>query len=308
MSGIKKGKGIKIYIPRIKDIHKSAIYLVEKAGCKIVKGKIPSNTQGIDALLVRTYTSVDKNYLEKFPNLKYVLRAGVGMDNIDLEECDRRNIQVFNSPLSNSQSVAEFTVALIILLLRNFPSQAKRARNGKWRSKATIGKELCEVTIGLIGCGAIGQKVAKMLLNMGCEEVLGYDPFLSRQALKKIGIKKVQLHSLLKRSDLASLHLPLNRKTKNLIGHNELKLLGSRSYLVNTSRGGVVNEDGLITALRKNVIAGAALDVFQEEPKIKQAFFELENVIITPHIAALTKNADERMSRIVVENFLQQLN
>jgi len=295
---------MKVFLAELKEIHPKAIKLLKTNGLEVVYDK---KNKDIEVVFIRTYTRVDKFFLNNFPNLKYILKAGVGLDNIDLEECQKRNIKVINAPGSNANSVAEFVIALMIMVLRNFPLQVNLLLSGKWRNLREKGFEIKDKVIGLIGCGAIGKLIAKKLKSFEVKKILGYDPYLDEKILKSYGIKKTDFLSLLKNSDIVSLHLPLTEETKNLIGKKELKMMKKNSYLINTSRGGIINESDLIWALKNNIIKGAALDVFEGEPKIKKEFLSLKNVILTPHIAALTEEADEVMSVEPVKKFLDMI-
>ncbi|MDO8497617.1 MAG: NAD(P)-dependent oxidoreductase, partial [bacterium] len=238
-----------IYIPEKDEIHPEAIELLRKAGIKI-KYEIEDYAQ-IEALFIRTYTVVDKKYLDQFPHLKYILRAGVGLDNIDIGECRRRNIKVFNSPGANANAVAEYVVGLMIMMMRNILPQMNRLKKGEWRDKLYMGEEIKGKTIGIVGCGVIGKLVTKKLLNFEVKEILGYDPYLTEKQLLDHSIKKVSLDELVSSSDITSLHLPLTDETKNLFNISKLRLIKKGSYIINTSRGGIINETDLITAINK---------------------------------------------------------
>ncbi len=193
------------------------------------------------------------------------------------------------------------------MLLRNIVPQHQELVHGRWRNRKYLGEELARKIIGLIGCGAIGQRVAKKLASFQVLKIFGFDPFLDAEKLKSFGIIKVDLDTLLKESDIISLHLPLLPETKHLISAKELARMKPTSFLINTSRGGIINENDLILALKKHTLRGAALDVFENEPDIKQEFLSLQNCIITPHIGAFTKEAHEAMSVVVIEQFLKYL-
>lgn len=289
-----------IYIPEKDEIHPEAIELLRKAGIKI-KYEIEDYAQ-IEALFIRTYTVVDKKYLDQFPHLKYILRAGVGLDNIDIGECRRRNIKVFNSPGANANAVAEYVVGLMIMMMRNILPQMNRLKKGEWRDKLYMGEEIKGKTIGIVGCGHIGRLVAKKLLSFKVRKILGFDPFLNEDQLKKYRIRKVSLNVLTKNSDIITLHLPLTTETKNLISYKEISMMKKSAYLINTSRGGIINEKDLIMALEEKKIKGAALDVFENEPKLKKELLNFENLIVTPHIAGYTKEADKEMSIAPAKN------
>ncbi len=286
-----------IYLPDQKEIHPDAVALLRENGHKVLSGALKDGQKpAVEALFIRTYTRADRTYLAGFPSLRFVLRAGAGLDNIDLGECRRRGIKVLSAPGANANAVAEFAVMLTVMLLRNFRRQEALLRSGKWRSRELMGSELAGKVVGLVGCGAIGRLFAAKLAPFGVRDVLGYDPYLDSQFLKKHGIDKTDLKSLLADADIVSLHVPLAPETQNLIGERELALLKPSAVLINTARGGIVNEPSLLRALGRRRIRGCALDVFEHEPAIRREFLELDNVVATPHIAGYTGEADREMS------------
>lgn len=294
-----------IYIPQEKEINSLALVELKKAGHKVLTGHISKNDRKkVEVIFVRTYINVDKNYLDDFPNLKYILKATVGIDNIDSNQAKKRNIKIINAPQSNSNAVAELVVCFMLMLLRNTRQQSHRLRNGQWRGKELMGEELRGKTVGFIGCGAIAKSVAYKILAFDIGKIIGFDPYLDEKTLKTYGIKKVELNNLIKNSDIISLHLPLTKETKNLITLKEIKTMKKNAYIINTSRGGIVNESDLILALQDKIIAGAALDVFENEPNLNPKLLTLNNIILTPHIGAYTYTADEEMSMVPVKNFL----
>lgn len=290
-----------IYVTEQKDIHQSAVELLKKKGHRIIF----KPDADAEVLFIRTYTQVTKEYLDTFPMLKYILRSGVGLDNIDLDESKRRKIQVINAPGSNANAVAEMVVGVIIMALRNIQIESSRLREGKWREKTNMGHEMKDLTLGLLGCGAIGRLIAYKLKNFDLKEVVGYDPYLDKQTLLKSGIRKCELDELLQSADIISLHLPLTPETKNLISAEKFAMMKQNAVLINTSRGGIVNEADLIDALKKRTIHAAALDVFEQEPNIKKELLHLPNLIVTPHIAGYTYEADEAMALMPVQKFLE---
>lgn len=288
------------------DIDASAIKVLTKNGFSVTYSAESDTSNNIVGLFIRTYTKVDKKFLNKYPNLKYILRAGVGLDNIDVNECKERNIRIFNAPGSNANAVAEYIVAIILMLLRRIPYQSSRIYQQQWRDKSFIGEELNNKTLGLVGCGAIGKLVSAKLTAFNIK-VLGYDPYLDASALQKHNIVKCELSEILTQSDILSLHLPLTPETRNMFSLNELKKMKPTSMLINSSRGELVNDNDLITALQEGIIAGCALDVFVNEPNVNKKLLELDNVILTPHIAGFTKEADMQMALGAVSNFLESL-
>lgn len=290
-----------------KEIHPEAIKLLKQNGIKVYAHNNPVIANKTEAVFIRTYTKIDHIFLKRYPNLKYILRAGVGLDNIDLEACKSRGIQIFNSPGSNANAVAELVISYMIILSRKLDEQINSLKSGQWRQRKFLGEEIRNKVIGLIGCGASGRLLAEKLRSFSVKKILGYDPFLSRKTLTKLGIEKVKLAYLLKKADFISLHLPLLPQTRNLIAKKEFSLMKKNAFLINTSRGEIVNEKDLLYALREGRISGAALDVFKNEPEINREFFSIQNLIATPHIGSFTKEADYAMSIQAVQNFLNYI-
>jgi len=295
---------MKILLPEITEINQQALELLRKNGHQLFSSTKQIPAAEIEVLFIRTYTRADKKYLDLFPKLKYLLRAGVGLDNIDLEECKKRNIIVFNAPGSNANAVAEFVIGIILVLLRNIINQAEKIKKNSWRSKIWQGNEIVGKTLGLVGCGAIGKLLAQKLGNFGLKSILGYDPYLDEKTLAKNGITKTDLKTLISSSDIISLHLPLTEQTRNLIGLKEIRTMKKTTLLINTSRGGIINETELIKALKNNLIRGAALDVFETEPNVRKSLLVLKNLVATPHIAGYTREADFQMAILPVNRFL----
>ncbi len=289
MNREKKSKIFLITEPE--DISPVATDLLAKHGFKIAYPHENSSLNEVVGLFIRTYTTVSKQLLQRFPNLQYILRAGVGLDNIDIDECKERGIQIFNAPGSNANAVAEHIIAVIFILLRRIPHQSNRIHQHQWRDRDHIGEELKNKTLGLVGCGAIGRLVSTKL-KVFDNKVIGYDPYLNAETLKEHNIIKCDFSDILTRSDILSLHLPLTPETKNMFSLNEFKKMKPTSMLINSSRGELVIENDLIEALQEGVIAGCALDVFIDEPNVNERLLKLGNVMLTPHIAGFTKEAD----------------
>lgn len=289
------------------EINDKAIQLLKKNGfeTEIFISENSINKKEIDGFLIRSYTKITPQTVQEYPNLKYVLRVGVGLDNIDFQACKEKNIQIINSPGSNANAVSELVICFMILLLREIPAQINHLKKGEWRSKKNLGTELVNKTIGLIGAGAIGQLVAKKIQNFSVKEIIAYDPFLTEKDLKEKNIHKCSLNDVLSKSDIISLHLPLNPETKNLINNKRLSIIKKGAYIINTSRGGIINENDLLLAIKNKLIAGAALDVFENEPDFNHEFLKLPNIILTPHIGGFSHEADQAMATQVVENFLK---
>lgn len=308
--------GMRVLVTEKKNLHQEAIELLKSRGFRVDFAE--PDLSGVelgnyDALLIRTYTKVDRKVLERAKKLKAVIRAGVGLDNIDLEECRKRNVKVYHSPGSNSNAVASHTVALMFAVLRRIAKADRHVRDGKWEREEFLSHELDGKTVGIVGFGAIGRLVAKKLSGFDVD-FLTYDPYLSEEQIGeaadsvRVGgrVKKLDdLHELIRRSDIITIHVPLMPETKYLIGEKELGMMKPHAILINTSRGGVVKESALIEQLKKERIYGAGLDVFEEEPLKDSELLKLHNVVLTPHTASMTDKAHRDMSVQAVENFLK---
>ena len=249
-----------------------------------------------DAIIIRTYTQVTKDVLDSAKNLKLIVRAGVGLDKVDVDYAKSKGIIVKNTPRANFVSVAEHVFALSLSLLRNIPAADRYVRDEKgWDRKLFIGEELNGKVLGLVGIGLIGSRVAHIASAFGMK-IIAYDPFVSLEAMKKEGVeKKEDLLDLARESDIVSVHVPLFDSTHHLVGKEFLSLMKSTAILVNTSRGPVIDQEGLVNALENKNIKGAALDVFDSEPPTDKRLLSLDNVVLTPHLGAMTVEADKRM-------------
>ncbi|MFX3624977.1 MAG: hydroxyacid dehydrogenase [Ectobacillus sp.] len=257
-----------------------------------------------DALIVRNQTRVDGELLDANPNLKVIGRLGVGLDNIDLKAAKERGVQVVYARNANATSVAEYVMNAILTANRPLLRAGEDVRSGNWNRKAFTGGELFTKTIGLIGLGEISHRVARRAKAFGMR-VIGYDPYVAEydHIISETHVEKVELlEELLQAADFVSLHVPLTPATKHLISGRELSMMKQNAYVINTSRGGIVDERALSDALGANRIAGAFLDVLEEEPINPQnPLLQHDNVIITPHIAGLTEESQVRTSVLVAK-------
>jgi D-3-phosphoglycerate dehydrogenase len=253
--------------------------------------ELKSIIAGYDALVVRSRTKVTAELFEAARRLKVVGRAGVGLDNIDVEAAARRGIVVLNSPAGNVISAAEHTFALMLGVVRHIARADASLRRGEWDRSRFRGIELWGKTLGLVGAGRIGTEVAKRARAFGMR-VIAYDPYLPAESAASAGIELVGLDVLLRTADVVSIHVPLTQETRRLIGAEELALMKPSAYLVNVARGGVVDESALARALAEGKLAGAALDVFEEEPvPPDHPLLRLENALVVPHLGAATREA-----------------
>ena len=253
-----------------------------------------------DALVVRSNTKVNKQVLNAGENLKVVGRAGIGVDNIDVKFASEKGIIVMNTPFGNSITTAEHAIALMFSLARNIPQANKSTHSGKWEKNRFMGSELYGKTLGLIGCGRIGSIVANRAIGLKLK-VVAFDPFLSEESAKEIGVGKVDFDYLLNNSDFISLHTPLTDTTRNIINKESLKKMKEGVCIINCARGGLIDERELLEHLNQGKISGVALDVFTKEPAYENVLFGHDKVIVTPHLGASTLEAQENVSIQVAE-------
>lgn len=261
-----------------------------------------------DGMIVRSRTKVTADIIERGAsgNLKVIGRAGIGVDNIDVKKATELGIKVVNAPTGSTVSVAELTVGLMLALARQIPKADSSMKRGEWIKKQLKGVELCGKTLGLIGSGRIAQHVARIAKGLGMN-ILVYSPHCTDKKAEKMGAKRASLEELLKNSDFVSLHIPKTEETHHLIDEKKLSLMKPTAYLINCARGGVVDEEALYRFLKEGKIAGAALDVFEEEPPKNSKLLELDNVVLTPHIGASTKEAQIRAGTICAEQVIKVL-
>jgi D-3-phosphoglycerate dehydrogenase len=259
-----------------------------------------------DALLVRSATKVDKEVLSEASKLKVVARAGVGLDNVDVPAATERGVLVVNAPTSNIVSAAEHAVALLLAVARRVPAADQSLRSGEWKRSAYTGVELSGKTVGVVGFGKIGQLVAARLAAFDTK-LIAYDPYVSPARAAQLGVEIVSLDELLERSDAISIHLPKTPETKGLIDAAALAKVKPGVLVVNAARGGLIDENALADALREGRVGGAGIDVFAEEPTTSSPLFELPNVVVTPHLGASTREAQDRAGTDVAKSTLLAL-
>ena len=263
--------------------------------------ELKSSLKDATALVVRNRTKVTADVIAAAPKLKVIARAGVGLDNIDIRAADAAGVVVIAGLGANAVSVGELTLGLALSLLRNIPGHDQVTREGNWIR--TPGRELSGLTWGLLGCGATGLATAKLLQGFECK-MIGFDPY----AKNLNGIELKSFEEVLKESDVISIHMPSTPETNGSINSSTLKLMKPDAVLVNVGRGEVINEADLMEALKSKVIAGAALDVRAQEPPVKGEMEEITNLILTPHVAGITKESQLRINEILVSNIMKVLN
>jgi D-3-phosphoglycerate dehydrogenase / 2-oxoglutarate reductase len=259
-----------------------------------------------DGLAIRSATKVTPKILEAAKKLKVIGRAGIGVDNVDIPAASARGIVVMNTPFGNAITTAEHALSMMMALARQIPEANASTHAGKWEKNRFMGVELFNKTLGVIGCGNIGSIVADRALGLKMK-VIAYDPFLSAERAMDIGVEKVELDEIFKRSDFITLHTPLTDKTRNVIDAAALAKCKKGVRIINCARGGLVNEDALYDALISKKVAGAALDVFEVEPASSHKLFNLENVVATPHLGASTGEAQENVALQVAEQMADYL-
>jgi D-3-phosphoglycerate dehydrogenase/(S)-sulfolactate dehydrogenase len=295
------------------DLSPQAVEILRGAGLEVdVKvGLKPADlgaiVGGYDALAVRSATKVTAALLERAERLKVIGRAGVGVDNVDLEAATRRGVVVMNTPGGSSVTVAELALAMILSLSRHVPAATASVKAGKWEKKRFQGHELAGKTLGVVGIGNIGSVLVERALAMRMR-VVAYDPFLSPDAAAKLGATLVDLDALWREADVVSLHVPLTDQTRHLVNAASLAKMRKGAILVNCARGGIVDERALAEAIASGLIAGAALDVFEKEPPPPDhPLLRLDEVILTPHIGASTEEAQSAVAVAIAEQLVAYL-
>jgi len=260
-----------------------------------------------DALAVRSATKATAEIIEAGKNLKVIGRAGVGVDNIDLDAATKRGIVVMNTPGGNTITVAELTVAMMLAVSRHIPQATASLRAGKWEKKKFQGHEVFGKTLGVIGIGNIGSVVVDRAIGLKMK-VIAYDPFISEEAAKAMGCALVSLDELYRQADYISVHVPLLEQTKNLVNRDAFAKMKKGAFLINCARGGIVDEAALAEALSSKHLAGAALDVFSQEPAAAEnPLFKLDNFICTPHLGASTEEAQLNVAIALAEQMVEYL-
>lgn len=273
------------------------------------RGALLAAVADADALIIRNRTQVDADLLAAAPRLKVVGRLGVGLDNIDIQACTERGINVCPATGANTLSVAEYVIAASLNLTRGAFDARNAMLAGAWPRAALIGGEISGRVMGLVGYGGIAQAVATRAAALGMT-ILAHDPFLDADDPAWAGAERADLPTLLERADILSLHVPLTPDTSHLIGRQALGAMKPGAILINTARGGVMDEAALADALREGKLGGAALDVFETEPLTAEAaarFVGIDNLILTPHIAGVTGPGNIRVSALTVENVIAAL-
>jgi D-3-phosphoglycerate dehydrogenase len=262
--------------------------------------KLSANIVGAHALIIRSATQVTAELLEAGTELIVVGRAGIGLDNVDVEAATRRGVMVVNAPQSNIISAAEHTMALLLAQARNVPQAHAALKAGRWERTRWEGVELADKTLGIIGLGRIGKLVADRAKAFGMR-LIAYDPFVSADRARQMGVELFSLDQLISEADFVTIHLPKNKETTGLVGRDLLLKAKPSLRVINVARGGIVDEAALADAIRDGVIAGAALDVFSSEPLTESPLFGLDTVVVTPHLGASTREAQDKAGDTIAD-------
>lgn len=292
-------------------IHDEGVRMLMEAGfdvdleTSITGPELVERVKDFDAIVVRSRTKVTREVIEASGRLRAVARAGVGLDNVDLEAAKERGVEVLNSPEAPSNAVAELVLGLMLSLARRIPLGDASMKRGEWIKRRLTGFELEGKTLGIVGFGRIGYNLARKAKAMGMRVVT--DAIIEKlmRFVDETGAESVPMEDLLKESDFVSIHVPLRPQTRHMIGARELETMKDGAYLINAARGGVVDEDALREALVRGKLAGAALDVFEIEPPEDTSLTGLENLIALPHIGAATVEAQAANSTIVAEKLIK---
>ncbi|GIU71616.1 MAG: 3-phosphoglycerate dehydrogenase [Anaerolineae bacterium] len=294
------------------EIDEKGIEILKKQGLDVSykpgidKDELMNIIKDYDILIVRSRTKVRKDLIDA-SNLKIIARVGVGLDNIDVEYAKAKGIKVLNAEEAAMSSVAELVLGLMISLARGITRADASMKEGKWIKKELVGIELKGKYLGIVGVGKIGRRIGRLARALGMN-LIGYDVVsIDQQFIRETNMIVTDLDTLLKSSDFVTLHVPLTDHTRHMINKDKLALMKNTAYIINTSRGAVIDEDALYEALKNNKIAGAALDVFEEEPPRNLDLIRLQNIICTPHIGAQTKEAQELAANVIAEKIIQEL-
>jgi len=286
----------------------AALQIIEDAGIEVVDRsditpeELLEEIPEYECMVVRSRTKVRTDVIDAADNLKAIVRAGVGLDNIDVSYAREQGIKVLNTPSASTQSVAELTIGYLLALARNIPQMTISMKAGKWEKKSFKGIEVAGKTLGLIGSGRIGQAVAQRAIALGMT-VIAYDPYI--QELPDVEL--VDFDTLLKRADFISLHVPHNNETHHILDAEAFGKMKDGVRIVNCGRGGTIDEDALYQALKDGQAAGAALDVFENEPLKGSKLFTLDSVIGSPHVGAGTFEAKERVGQVAAQKVISAL-
>jgi D-3-phosphoglycerate dehydrogenase / 2-oxoglutarate reductase len=289
------------------------ISILKKAGLVVVykpdieSDELLASVNDCDVIVVRSRTKITKMVIDAASNVKIIARVGVGLDNIDTGYAESKGIKVLNAAEAAMNAVSELVIGHMIALSRNIPKANEGIKSGRWLKKELVGVELRGKYLGIIGVGNIGRNLGRMAKCLRMN-LIGYDIIpINQDYVREVGMIKTDLKTLLENSDFVTCHVPLTDKTRHLINSETLSYMKPNAFLINTSRGEIIDEESLFSALNEKRIAGAALDVFEVEPPTNTKLLQLPNIICSPHIAAQTKEAQELASNVIAEKIIQSL-
>ena len=287
--------------------------ILQKNGLKITyepeitPDQIKEKISNFDIVIVRSRTKITKEMIDRTTKCKIIARVGVGLDNIDVEAAKTKGIRVINAVEGAMNAVAELVLGLMLSMAREIPRADREIRNGKWLKKELMGSELSGKYLGIVGLGNIGKRLAKLArgLNMN---IIGFDVMpIADDFARDVGLVKTDIDTLLSSADYISFHVPLTENTHHLVNAKRISTMKKTTYIINTSRGEIIDEDALYDALKEGKIAGAALDVFEKEPAVGNKLTTLPNVVCTPHIGAQTKEAQTLAANVIGEKIIMIL-
>jgi D-3-phosphoglycerate dehydrogenase / 2-oxoglutarate reductase len=274
---------------------------------EIKPAELVSCVKDYDVIIVRSRTKVTKEVVDAAASAKIIARVGVGLDNVDVKAAEAKKIRVINAPEAASIAVAELAIGLMISLARSIPRADAESKRGNWIKKELMGLQLSGKYLGIVGVGNIGRNIGRMAKALRMN-LIGYDPYpINPDFIKETGLIITDLNTLLESADFVTCHVPSTSETKHMFNAERLAMMKPTAYLVNTSRGEIIDESALFDALKSGILAGAALDVFEVEPPTDKQLLALPNLICTPHIGAQTREAQELASTVIAEKVIQIL-
>lgn len=294
-------------------IDDAGVTILKKAGLiveykpDIESDELMTSVRDCDVIIVRSRTKITKKVIDSASIVKIIARVGVGLDNIDTNYAESKGIKILNASEAAMNAVSELVIGHMLALSRNIPKANDGIKNGKWLKKELVGGELRGKYLGIVGVGNIGRNVGRIAKCLRMN-LLGYDIYpINQDYVREVGLIKTDLRTLLENSDFVTFHVPLTEKTRHLINSETLSYMKPTAFLINTSRGEIIDEESLFRTLSSKGIAGAALDVFEVEPPTNTNLIQLPNIICSPHIAAQTKEAQELASTVIAEKVIQTL-
>jgi D-3-phosphoglycerate dehydrogenase len=295
-------------------LHRQGVKIFQKAKNievlvreKVEPQELPKVLSECEGVVVRSRTKIDARVLKNASRLRVIGRAGIGVDNIDIEAATQKGVLVMNTPGANAVAAAEHAMALMMALARHIPRADESVRAGRWEKKKFVGTELYNQTLGIIGLGRIGSIVANRSLGMKMR-VLAYDPYVSEEAAAKLGVELVSPQKLFRKADFISIHTPFTKETEGLLDEAAFKTMKRGVRIINCARGGIIDESALCEAIKKKKVAGAALDVFSQEPPVDNPLLTLPQVIATPHLGASSEQAQMNVATAIAEQMVDYLN